>query len=288
MKNQKHIILIPVYNDWNSLNQLLLEIDTNLSQIKGFKNEILIVNDSSTKKINIKRKKFDNIKKITLLNLRENCGSQKAIAIGLSYLNKAYSNFFTTVMDGDGEDQPGEIVKMLILANKFKDSVITSNRKKRKESLIVRILYNFHLIFTFLLTYKWISFGNFTTFYSSNIKNILYENQSCFAHSSSVVKNCKIIRLYAKRGKRYYDNSNLNLLDLIEHSLRINALFLKRVIFTTFAYFILILTFLNKFFFVKLIFIILFCFFYILIYFIRKKHFIENLSKYNRYQIRLI
>ena len=35
-------------------------------------------------------------------------------------------------MDGDGEDQPGEIVKMLILANKFKDSVITSNRKKEK------------------------------------------------------------------------------------------------------------------------------------------------------------
>ena len=55
-------------------------------------------------------------------------------------------------------------------------------------------------------------------------------------HSSSVIKNCKIIRLYAKRGKRYYDNSNLNLLDLIEHSLRINALFLNRVIFTTFAY----------------------------------------------------
>ena len=91
-----------------------------------------------------------------------------------------------------------------------------------------------------------------------------------------------------RKGKRYYDNSNLNLLDLIEHSLRINALFLNRVIFTTFAYFILILTFLNKFFFVKLIFIILFCFLYILIYFIRKKHFIEDLSKYNRYQIRLI
>ncbi len=288
MKNQKHIILIPVYNDWNSLNQLLLEINSNLAQIKGFKNEILIVNDSSTKKIIIKKKKFDNIEKITLLNLRKNCGSQKAIAIGLSYLNTSYKNFFTTVMDGDGEDQPSEIVKMLTLANKFKDYVITSNRKKRKESIFVRLLYNIHLIFTFLLTYKWISFGNFTSFYSSNIKNILYDNQSCFAHSSSVIKNCKIIRIYAKRGKRYFDNSNLNLLDLIEHSLRINTLFLKRIILTTIIYFIFILIFFNKFLFIKTIYIFLSFFLYILIYLIRKKHLIENLSRYNKYQIKLI
>ena len=280
--------MIPVYNDWNSLNQLLLEINSNLAQIKGFKNEILIVNDSSTKKIIIKKKKFDNIEKITLLNLRKNCGSQKAIAIGLSYLNTSYKNFFTTVMDGDGEDQPSEIVKMLTLANKFKDYVITSNRKKRKESIFVRLLYNIHLIFTFLLTYKWISFGNFTSFYSSNIKNILYDNQSCFAHSSSVIKNCKIIRIYAKRGKRYFDNSNLNLLDLIEHSLRINTLFLKRIILTTIIYFIFILIFFNKFLFIKTIYIFLSFFLYILIYLIRKKHLIENLSRYNKYQIKLI
>ena len=35
-------------------------------------------------------------------------------------------------MDGDGEDQPQEIIKMLRLSRKYKNYVITSNRKKEK------------------------------------------------------------------------------------------------------------------------------------------------------------
>ena len=55
LKVNKHIILIPVYNDWNSLNRLLREIDLNLKQLKGFRNEVLIINDNSTKKIKLKK-----------------------------------------------------------------------------------------------------------------------------------------------------------------------------------------------------------------------------------------
>ena len=51
-------------------------------------------------------------------------------------------------MDGDGEDQPQEIIKMLRLSRKYKNYVITSNEKK-KESFLIRSLYNLHLILTF-------------------------------------------------------------------------------------------------------------------------------------------
>ena len=43
--------------------------------------------------MSLNKKKFNKIKKIEVLRLNENVGSQKAIAIGLNYLNKKKSDF---------------------------------------------------------------------------------------------------------------------------------------------------------------------------------------------------
>ena len=50
---KKIIILMPVFNDWESVNKLLKEINLVIQTIKDFKFECLIVNDCSTvKRIN--------------------------------------------------------------------------------------------------------------------------------------------------------------------------------------------------------------------------------------------
>ena len=84
MKLLEHIILIPVYNDWKSLNLLLSEINKELDNKNNVK--ILIVNDYSTQKVDIKKNNFSKIKEIKILTLNQNLGSQKAIAIGLDYI----------------------------------------------------------------------------------------------------------------------------------------------------------------------------------------------------------
>ena len=89
MKKSAHIILIPIYNDWKSLNRLISEIDKKISDLKSFRNEVLIINDRSTKKINIKNKQIKNIKRISLITLQENSGSQKAIAAGFIRIAKS-------------------------------------------------------------------------------------------------------------------------------------------------------------------------------------------------------
>ena len=271
MKKTTHIILIPVYNDWRSLNRLISEIDAKIKELNVFRNEILIINDCSTKKIDIKRKKLKHIKQINLLTLEKNCGSQKAIALGLLYLKQKKNNFYITVMDSDGEDQPKEIIGMVRMAEKFKEFVITSNRKKRKESFYIRFLYSIHLMMTFLFTFKWMSFGNFTTFHSKNLEKILEKNDSWLAHSSAVIKNCNIKRVFAKRGKRYFDKSKLSLFNLIEHSLRVNAVFLNRIIFASICYIILFKIFIVSIF-IQIILsglIMIFCF---LIIIVKNKH----------------
>ena len=87
---------------------------------------------------------------------------------------------------------------------------------------------------------KWISFGNFSTFYGKNLKSLLSNNSSVYAHSSSVLKNCDIKRLYAKRDKRFFDKSKLGIMALIDHSLRVNSVFHINIIFSSIFYSILI------------------------------------------------
>ena len=219
---------------------------------------------------------FSSIKKVEIINLNKNLGSQKSIAVGLNYLKKIKDNFFITVMDGDGEDNPYEIKKMLNKAVKYENFVITSNRKKRRESMLVVLLYRIHLIISFIFTFKWISFGNFTTFSSKNLVKLLSNNSSWYAHSSSVLKNCRIKRLYAKREKRYFDKSKLNMLSLMEHSLRVNVVFLPRIFIISLIYSSVVFWAARNFNLDYLI-IFLILIFNILLLFIRKKHYIKDL-----------
>ena len=275
MSKKKHIILIPVYNDNKSLNKLLQNIDTHLQIIVDFETEIIILDDKSTDEIVLESQKFRNLKKIGILRVKENIGSQKVIAVGLNYLRNVKENFFVTVMDSDGEDNPTEIARMLELALQNTDSVITSNRKSRNDSIFIKILYRIHLLITFLFSFKWITFGNFSSFSSKNIEKILNDNSAWFAFSSSVIKNCKIKRLYAKREKRYFDKSKLGLLKLIEHSIRVNAVFSNRVSLISIFYItvIYLIFAVKSFTFLIILSIILFN---ILIYLIRFIHSIKN------------
>ena len=277
MSKKRHIILIPVYNDEKSLIKLLQNIDDHLKIVVNFETEILVLDDRSSEEMSLKSDKFKNIKKIGIIRVKENIGSQKVISIGLNYLRDIKENFFITVMDSDGEDNPQEISKMLDLALKNDDSVITSNRKSRNDPLIIKILYRIHLFITFLFSFKWITFGNFTSFNSINLKNILNDNSSWFAYSSSVVKNCKIKRIYAKRESRYFDKSKLGLLKLVEHSIRVNSVFSNRITLISILYigFIYIIFGLKS---ITFIIISSIIFFNILIYLVKFIHSIKNLK----------
>lgn len=245
MKNLKNIIVIPVYNDWKSLNKLLKNLQSSLkNKIKN--TSILIINDKSSTEINISKKNLNYFKKIEVLTLAKNVGSQKAIATGLLYLKKVNGNFIITVMDSDGEDDPNEVFKMIQLSSMNPNYVITSNRKSREESKIIILLYYIHLILTFLFTSRWISFGNFSSFHKKNLFKLFKDKGAFYAHSSAVMKNCLLIRKYAKRKKRYFDKSKLSVFSLIEHSLRVNVVFYKNIILSSFLYLILAFLFFSK------------------------------------------
>lgn len=264
MKN--YIFLLPLYNDWKSLQKLLEIINNEIKKIK-IKANFVIVDDysSSQKKLNLN--KLKNIKKVEIIKLNKNLGSQKAISVGLKYLKNIKKKSIITILDSDGEDDPTQIKNMIKSIKRNPNHVTVSCRDRRKEGLIFKLLYFFHKLITFLFTFKWISFGNYASFNSNLIKSILSDDSSWFALSSAYAKNTMIKRLYADRKKRYYGKSKLSLKALFIHAFRINCVFLYRVIFVSFSYLFLIF-YLNTFFFNLLILpIITFNFFSLIIYF---------------------
>ena len=84
---KKIIILIPVFNDWESLRKLLGEIDINIKGIKDFLIECYVINDASTidqPKIN----KPENINSLKILNMRINKGHARCNAFGVAAAEK--------------------------------------------------------------------------------------------------------------------------------------------------------------------------------------------------------
>ena len=243
---EKYLFLIPVFNDWKSLNILLGQIDSELS-IFEHEFSVVIVNDCSTNKPNIENQKLKKINSIKIINLNKNLGSQRAIAIGLKYLSVLHEKKKIIIMDADGEDNPLVLRKIIDLAIKFPKKIITVNRTKRNEKLIYRLLYEIHYLLTFLTTGKKVRFGNFSLINPENLNKLLATGDLWAAYPSTIVKNFReeeIEPILAERKKRYTDNSKMNLFQLIFHSLRIISVFRRRLIIISIIY-ISILSLLN-------------------------------------------
>src|SRR5262249_42693810 len=85
-QKEEIVILIPVFNDWASLEELLPRLDQELSR-NGVDADVLVVDDGSL--LDADRlddaDRFHAIRRIDVLRLRRNLGHQRAIAIGLAY-----------------------------------------------------------------------------------------------------------------------------------------------------------------------------------------------------------
>ncbi|RZO49671.1 MAG: glycosyltransferase [Candidatus Pelagibacterales bacterium] len=238
------IILTPTFNDWKSLSKVLSEIEKNIKGLKG-KFRTLIINDASNIRPKLHLKNISRLRKIDIITLKKNMGSQKSICIGLKYLKKIKTKAIITIIDSDGEDDPKKIKKLINLAIKNPNSVITANRSGRKESVFFKTLYRIHLFLTFFLTGKYINFGNYCSFNSQNLKKLLSNANLWLACSAGIKKNSTSIKsYYVSRKKRYFDSSKAKFSFLFKHSLSIISVFKLDVLKNSIIYcFILLLIF---------------------------------------------
>ena len=217
-------ILIPIYNDWRSVFELLKQIDGQISDISD-EISILIVNDGSNEeKENIPELKY--IKSVKILNMKQNQGHARCNAMGLKYLYENDEFDYVIPMDGDGEDRPEEIKLLLEKSKDYPNDVITANRIKRSEGFLFKICYELHKIITLIFTGQSIKFGNFSLLPKKFVKKMIDEKATWNSFSGSLCKVSNIRKsIPSIRGTRYFGPSKMSFQNLIKHSLSIISVF---------------------------------------------------------------
>ena len=223
-------ILVPVYNDWQSLSQLMREIN-NLIITPDFQISIIIVNDASNHDRKDENNDLKNINSIKILNMKKNQGHARCIATGLKYIYEKEDFDYIIPMDGDGEDRPAEIKEFLKQINNSNNKAIVGERIKRSENLLFKICYQIHKLITLTFTGKSIKFGNFTCLPKSIVEKMINEKATWNSFSGSLKKiENDIISVPSVRGIRYFGPSKMKFKDLIKHSLSIVSVFRKTVL----------------------------------------------------------
>ena len=233
---KKFKILIPLYNDWKSVSQLLNEID---SQTNNWDAEvsIIIVNDASTEKKSGLESIFKKIKSVKILNMKKNQVHQRCIAVGLKYICENEDFDRVIIMDADGEDRPEELNDFFKKAKENPNMTITGNRFKRSEGFVFKVLYEAHKLLTLIFTGKLIKFGNFSCLPKNHVQQLVQKPYLWNSYSSSVVRAIdERTFIPSTRGTRYVLPSKMNIFALIFHSLSIISVFRNAVIIRSVIY----------------------------------------------------
>ena len=227
---KKYVILIPVYNDRESLTKLIEDVNF---EVKGlnFEISIVIINDASSQQIVDDYPNTENVNSIEIINMKENRGHTRCIASGLKYIFEKKEFDFVIPMDGDGEDRPEELKNFIQLAEQSENKSIVGERVKRSETLFFKLCYQSHKILTLIFTNQSIKFGNFTCLSKTTIEKMLNEKATWNSFSGSLKKVEKdLLSIPSIRGVRYFGPSKMSFFNLLKHSLSIISVFRKTVL----------------------------------------------------------
>ena len=241
---KKFIILIPVFNDWESLEKLIIEINKNIKEFQKIHIECLVVNDASTinQPILFKPSFIESIK---ILNMRENRGHARCNAFGIRYVSKKKDFDYLILMDGDGEDRPVELKKLIEKILEDPNKSVVAKRIKRSEGSFFQFLYFMHKLITLVFTGKKINFGNYSCLIKEDVRKLSNQASLWSSYSGSVKKHLNNFNeIESERGARYFGPSKMSFFKLLTHSFSIIAVFKFQVFFRSLI-FILTLSFLD-------------------------------------------
>jgi len=242
---KKYIILIPIYNDKESLIKLIENINLEVKDLNS-QISIIVVNDASSQQVIDNYQNIESIHSIKVINMKENRGHARCIASGLKYIFEKKEFDYVIPMDGDGEDRPEEIKNLIQLAEQSDNKSIVAERVKRSETLFFKLCYQAHKIITSTFTGQSIKFGNFTCLSKITVEKMINEKATWNSFSGSLKKVEKdLLSIPSIRGTRYFGPSKMSFFNLLKHSLSIISVFRKTVLIRS-ALFVIFYIFLIK------------------------------------------
>ena len=229
--DHKLIILMPVYNDWGALSLLLPTLDHELKS-DGLTAGILLVDDGSTtappKNLGTL---FEAIATVDVLSLRRNLGHQRAIAVGLSYIEANHPQSSVVVMDSDGEDDPKDVPRLIreCVAHR-EEKIVFAARIKRSEGWIFTFFYHLYRLIHFLLIGIRVRVGNFSVVPPRALKRLVAVSE-LWNHYAAAVHKAKLPMEFipSERATRLAGPSRMDTVSLVVHGLSAMAVFGDRI-----------------------------------------------------------
>lgn len=220
------VILVPVFNDWESVSVLVAELE---SMLEGRPARVLIVDDGSTAERPHER--TDSRLRVDVLTLRRNLGHQRAIAVGLAFIESTSRCRAVVVMDGDGEDAPADALRLLAESEKGDpNAIVFAKRTKRSESLTFRAGYFAYRLLHRLMTGIAVQIGNFSVIPRPTLSRLVVSSDLWNHYAAAVVRaRLPTTLVPTARQARIAGVSRMNLVALVAHGISAMTVFGDRV-----------------------------------------------------------
>ena len=220
------VILLPVFDDWEAVQRLLVQLDGVFTEW-SIESQVLIVNDGSTTTLApvapCPEHDFQAIVRVDILHLRRNLGHQRAIAIGLAYIEGRVACRAVVLMDSDGEDDPRDVPRLL---EKYQQEawqkIIFAERTRRSESILFRVFYWLYKVVHVLLTGRSIYVGNFSVIPFCRLSSLVAVSEMWNHYAAAVFTSHQPFdSIPTTRAKRLDGQSKMNFVKLVAHGLSV-------------------------------------------------------------------
>jgi polyisoprenyl-phosphate glycosyltransferase len=222
-------ILMPVFDEWDALEHVLKHIDSlHLPDVTSL--HILVVNDGSTEPVpDYSSIRLRFIATVEVLDLVCNLGHQRAIALGLGALAVGDTDDIVLVMDGDGQDDPGDIPQLLAAHYASPHGLVVAERTKRSERSSFRFGYwSYRMVFR-LFVGRRIRFGNFCVLSASAVQRLARSPDTWNHLAATLLRSQLPITIVSThRGRRIQGRSKMNIPALLSHGLSAISVFSDR------------------------------------------------------------
>jgi hypothetical protein len=222
-------VLIPVYNDWESVELLLPCIArSTTSAVRSCK--VLLVDDGSSQPPPM-LSAGGPIDSIDILHLQRNVGHQRAICIGLCHLYEHSSAERIVVMDGDGEDDPEDIPRLLReVTDGPAAHIVFAERASRSEGTVFRFFYQVYRLLHRTLVGQRLRVGNFSVMNRACLGALCTAQELWNNFPASAFATRQPMTLVAtRRAHRLAGQSKMNFPALVMHGLSSLSVFADRI-----------------------------------------------------------
>jgi glycosyltransferase involved in cell wall biosynthesis len=219
------VVLTPVLDDWVSARELLSRLDAVLAS-RSDTVSVLLVDDGSSFAPDPDFGSGLRLQKIEVLKLKKNLGHQRALAVGLCHIADKMSCDAIVIMDGDGEDDPTDVVRLmeklaaLTAGPTAMPPIIFAERTRRSESFTFQVGYAGYRALHYVLTGRGIRFGNFSIIPRARLAGLTIEPMLWNHYAASVAASrLPLLTLPSTRGKRIAGRSHQSFVKLVIHGL---------------------------------------------------------------------